>query len=121
MRGVVGEWRSGLESRGGGAVKEEPRDEESFDPIPKTPKDSNDEGNKEENLGLIFGREEGHDEEEEEDELYTDVNINQGRGIQTTQEVEDSHVTLTPVNPDGQQQSSSVSSQFVTSMLNLTL
>nr|GFB66497.1 hypothetical protein [Tanacetum cinerariifolium] len=60
-------------------------------------------------------REEGHDEEEDED-----VNINQGRGIQTTQEVEDSHVTLTPVNPDGQQQSSSVSSQFVTSMLNAT-
>nr|GFD07298.1 hypothetical protein [Tanacetum cinerariifolium] len=29
-------------------------------------------------------------------------------------EVEDSHVTLTSVNPDGQQQSSSVSSQFVT-------
>nr|GFB26150.1 hypothetical protein [Tanacetum cinerariifolium] len=33
----------------------------------------------------------------------------------------DSHVTLTPVNPDGQQQSSSVSSQFVTNMLNPTL
>nr|GEW65231.1 hypothetical protein [Tanacetum cinerariifolium] len=30
-----------------------------------------------------------------------DVNINQGRGIQTTQEFEDSHVTPTPVNPDG--------------------
>nr|GEX58590.1 hypothetical protein [Tanacetum cinerariifolium] len=62
-----------------------------------------------------------HNEEEEEDELYRDVNINQGRGIQATLEVEDSHVTLTPVNPDGQQQSSSVSSQFVTSMLNPTL
>nr|GEY98285.1 hypothetical protein [Tanacetum cinerariifolium] len=46
-------------------------------------------------------------------------NINQGRGIQTTQEFKDSHVTLTPINPNGQQQSSSVSSQFVTSMLNL--
>nr|GEX80185.1 hypothetical protein [Tanacetum cinerariifolium] len=65
--------------------------------------------------------EEGHDEEEEEDELYKDVNINQGRGIQMTQEVKDSHVTLTLVNPDGQQQSSSLSSQFVTSMLNPTL
>nr|GFD28471.1 hypothetical protein [Tanacetum cinerariifolium] len=64
----------------------------------------------EEDLGLNVGREEGHDEEEEEDKLYKDVNINQGRGIQTTQEVEDSHVTLTLVNPDGQQQSSSVSS-----------
>nr|GEX84131.1 hypothetical protein [Tanacetum cinerariifolium] len=60
-------------------------------------------------------------EEEEEDELYRDVNINQGRGLQTTLEAEDSHVTLTSVNPDGQQQSSSVSSQFVTSMLNSTL
>nr|GEW34034.1 copia protein [Tanacetum cinerariifolium] len=75
-------------------------------------------GNGEENLGINVGRKEGHDEEEEEDELYRDVNINQGRGIQTTQEFEDSHVTLTLVNSDGQQQSSSVSSQFVTSMLN---
>nr|GEY51655.1 hypothetical protein [Tanacetum cinerariifolium] len=103
-------------------VKEETRDEESFDPIPKTPKNTDNEGNGEENLGTNVGREEGHDEEEEEEEeeLYRDVNINLGRGIQTTQEFEDSHVTLTPVNPDGQQQSSSVSSQFVTSMLNST-
>nr|GFA33204.1 hypothetical protein [Tanacetum cinerariifolium] len=41
-----------------------------------------------------------------------------GREIQATLDVEDSHVTLTPVHPDGQQESSSVSSQFVTSMLN---
>nr|GFD09405.1 hypothetical protein [Tanacetum cinerariifolium] len=100
---------------------EETRDEESFDPIPKTPENSDDEGNGEEDLGLNVGREEGHDEEEEEDELYRDVNINQGRSIQTTLEVEDSHVTLTLVNPDGQQQSSSASSQFMTSMLNPTL
>nr|GEY66982.1 hypothetical protein [Tanacetum cinerariifolium] len=56
--------------------------------------------------------------------LYRDVNINlEGRDVQmtdvhTTQEFEDTHVTLTLVNPDGQQQCSSVSSQFVTSMLN---
>nr|GEW09610.1 retrovirus-related Pol polyprotein from transposon TNT 1-94 [Tanacetum cinerariifolium] len=56
-------------------------------------------------------------EEEEADELYRDVNINQGRGLLVTQNVKDSHVTLTPVNPDGLQESSSVSS-FVTSMLN---
>nr|GEY22003.1 integrase, catalytic region, zinc finger, CCHC-type, peptidase aspartic, catalytic [Tanacetum cinerariifolium] len=61
---------------------EELMDEESFHPIPKTPKNSDDEGN--------------------------------GRGIQATLEVEDSHVTLTLVNLDGQQQSSLVSSQFVT-------
>nr|GEV02499.1 retrovirus-related Pol polyprotein from transposon TNT 1-94 [Tanacetum cinerariifolium] len=34
--------------------------------------------------------------------------------VHTTQEFEDSHVTLTLVNPDGQQQSSFVSSQFPT-------
>nr|GEW17044.1 hypothetical protein [Tanacetum cinerariifolium] len=86
--------------------EEETKDEESFDLIPKTPENTNDEGNGEENLGTNVGREEGHDEEE--DELYRDVNINLGRGIQlgdvhTTQEVKDSHLTLTLVNPDGQQ------------------
>nr|GFB90408.1 hypothetical protein [Tanacetum cinerariifolium] len=104
-------------------AEKETRDEESFDPILKTPKNTNDEGNGEENLVMNVGREEGQDEEDEEDELHRDVNINLGRGIQIgvvhqTQEFKDSRVTLTPVNPDGQQQSSSVSSQFVTSMLN---
>nr|GEW21182.1 hypothetical protein [Tanacetum cinerariifolium] len=101
-------------------AEEEPRDKESFDPILKTPKDTDDEGNGENNLGINVGQEEGHDEEEEEYEQYRDVNINQGRGIQMNKEIEDSYVTLTPVNPDGQQQSSSMSSQFVTSMLNPT-
>nr|GFB22049.1 hypothetical protein [Tanacetum cinerariifolium] len=41
----------------------------------------------------------------------------EGRGLQVTQNIEDSHVTLTSVHPDGPQRSSSVSS-FVTSMLN---
>nr|GEZ76561.1 hypothetical protein [Tanacetum cinerariifolium] len=35
-----------------------------------------------------------------------------------SQDIEDSHVTLTPVNPNGQQESSSVLSHFVSSMLN---
>nr|GFB40010.1 hypothetical protein [Tanacetum cinerariifolium] len=100
---------------------EETRDEESFDPILQTPKNSDDDGNGDEDLGLNVGGEEGHVEEEEEDKFYRDVNINQGRGVQETLNVEDSHVTLTPVNPDGQHQSLSVSSQFVTSMLNPTL
>nr|GFC56888.1 hypothetical protein [Tanacetum cinerariifolium] len=65
---------------------EEIRDDESFDPISQTPKNSDDEGNGGEDLGLNVGGEEGHVKEEEEDELYKD--------------------------------SSSVSSQFVTSMLN---
>nr|GEX69453.1 hypothetical protein [Tanacetum cinerariifolium] len=63
--------------------------------------DSDEEGNDEENIGLNVGREEGQDEEDDEDELYKDVNINlEGRVVQmvdvhTTQEYEDSHVTLT--------------------------
>nr|GEU89357.1 hypothetical protein [Tanacetum cinerariifolium] len=100
---------------------EETREGESFDPIPQTPEDSEDESDGEEDLGLNISEEERHDEEEDEDELYRDVNINQGRGLQGTLEVIDTHVTLTPVKPDGQQESSSVSSQFVTSMLNPTI
>nr|GFA56597.1 hypothetical protein [Tanacetum cinerariifolium] len=55
--------------------------------------------------------------EEEADELYRDVNINQGRGLQVSQDIEDSHVTLTLTHSDGQQESSSTSS-FVTNLLN---
>nr|GEZ14291.1 hypothetical protein [Tanacetum cinerariifolium] len=97
---------------------EETREEESFNHIPQTPEDSEDKRDGEEDLVLNIGEEERHDEEEEKDELYRDVNINQGKGLQGTLEVEDTHVTLTPVKPDGQQENSSVSSQFVTSMLN---
>ncbi|GJT97255.1 hypothetical protein Tco_1092773 [Tanacetum coccineum] len=38
--------------------------------------------------------------------------------IQTTQVIQDTHVIITLVNPEGQQQSSSVSSGFVSNMLN---
>nr|GEZ20390.1 hypothetical protein [Tanacetum cinerariifolium] len=64
-------------------AEEETRDEESFDPIPKTPKNSDDKGNGKENLDINVGREEGHDEEEEKDKLYRDVNIHQGRAPST--------------------------------------
>nr|GEU39102.1 hypothetical protein [Tanacetum cinerariifolium] len=75
--------------------EEEAKDEESFDPIVQTPKNSDDEGNNDESLGLNVGGEEGQDAEDDDEELYRDVNINlEGRD------------------------SSSVSSQFVTSMLN---
>nr|GFA65645.1 hypothetical protein [Tanacetum cinerariifolium] len=73
--------------------------------------------------------EEETNEEDEGDELYRDVNVNlEGRDIdmidaqqtnvQTTQVIEDTHVIITSVNPEGQQQSSSVSSGFVSNMLN---
>nr|GFB01831.1 hypothetical protein [Tanacetum cinerariifolium] len=110
------------ESEGKSEEEEEIRqeEEESFDLIPKTPKESEEESNDEEDQDLRLSEEARIQEEEDADELYHDVNINQGRGLQVTQNVEDSHVTLTPlVNPDGPQESSSVSS-FVTIMLNPT-
>nr|GFD52406.1 hypothetical protein [Tanacetum cinerariifolium] len=91
-------------------------EEESFDLIPRTPEGTEDESNDEEDQELRLSEEARIQEEEEADELYRDVNINQGRGLQVTQNVEDSHVILTPVQPDGPQESSYVSS-FVTSML----
>nr|GFB71834.1 hypothetical protein [Tanacetum cinerariifolium] len=75
------------------------------------------EGNDEKDQDLRLSEEARIQEEEDADELYRDVNINQGRGLQVTQNVKYTHVTLTPVNPDGPQESSSMSS-FVSSMLN---
>nr|GEZ92093.1 hypothetical protein [Tanacetum cinerariifolium] len=93
------------------------KEEESFDPIPRTPEEGEDDGNGEEDQGLRISEEERMHEEEEADELYRDVDINRGRGLQVSQDIEDSHVTLTPVHSDGQQESSLMSS-FMTSLLN---
>nr|GEZ86449.1 hypothetical protein [Tanacetum cinerariifolium] len=103
----------------GESDKEETRqeEEESFDPIPRTLEGSENESNDEEDQELRLSEEAMIQEEEEIDELYHNININQGRGLQVTQNIEDSHVTLTPVHPDGPQESSSMSS-FVKSMLN---
>nr|GEY31842.1 hypothetical protein [Tanacetum cinerariifolium] len=76
-----------------------------------------DDGNGKEDQGLRISEEEMMHEEEEADELYRDVDINQGRGLQVSQDIEDSHLTLTPTHSDGQQKSSSTSS-FVTNLLN---
>nr|GEW04511.1 putative reverse transcriptase domain-containing protein [Tanacetum cinerariifolium] len=67
--------------------------------------------------------------EEESNELYNDVNINlEGRdfemidasltNVQATQVIEDTHVIMTVFTPEAQQQSSSVSSGFISNMLN---
>nr|GFD31635.1 hypothetical protein [Tanacetum cinerariifolium] len=72
------------------------KEEESFDPIPRTPKESKEESNDEEDQDLRLSEEARIQEDEDADELYRDVNINQGKGLQVTQNVEDSHVTLTP-------------------------
>nr|GEV19351.1 hypothetical protein [Tanacetum cinerariifolium] len=106
---------------------EEAKDEESLDPIVQTPshlENSDDEGNDDTSHDINVGGDKGPDAEDDDNELYGDLNINlEGQDVQmtdvhTTQVIEDTHVTLTPVNPDGQQQSSSVSSQFVSNMLN---
>nr|GEX27209.1 retrovirus-related Pol polyprotein from transposon TNT 1-94 [Tanacetum cinerariifolium] len=66
-----------------------------------------DEGNDDASLGMNVGGEEGHYVEDDDEELYKDININlKGRDVQmidvyTIQEFEDTHVTLTLVNPDG--------------------
>nr|GEZ99121.1 hypothetical protein [Tanacetum cinerariifolium] len=63
---------------------------------------------------------EQEEEKEEADELYRDVDINQGRVLQVSQIIKDSHVTLTPTHSDGQQESLSTSS-FMTNLLNPTM
>ncbi|GJV61247.1 hypothetical protein Tco_1467347 [Tanacetum coccineum] len=86
--------------------EEETNEDDTFDPIVHTPShvsSSDDEDSDNEVEGVDV---EG--EKSDEDATY----------VQVTQEIEDTHVTLTPVNPDGQQQSSSVSSGFVSNMLN---
>nr|GEV88996.1 integrase, catalytic region, zinc finger, CCHC-type, peptidase aspartic, catalytic [Tanacetum cinerariifolium]GEW70056.1 integrase, catalytic region, zinc finger, CCHC-type, peptidase aspartic, catalytic [Tanacetum cinerariifolium] len=70
--------------------------------------DDNDDDQDTDNDGddFIHPNKEGHDAEDDDEELYRDVNINlEGRVVQmtdvhTTQEFEDTHVALTPVNPD---------------------
>nr|GEY94340.1 hypothetical protein [Tanacetum cinerariifolium] len=57
---------------------------ESFDPIPRTPEDGEDDGNGEEDQGQRISEEERMHEEEEANELYCDVDINQGRGLQVS-------------------------------------
>nr|GFD20970.1 hypothetical protein [Tanacetum cinerariifolium] len=85
---------------------------------------TDDEDNDEDSDGMNVEGDEGENKEDDADELYRDVNINlKGRHIQmadvqTTQVIKDTHVTLTLVNPEGQQQSSFVSSRIVSNMLN---
>nr|GFC92484.1 hypothetical protein [Tanacetum cinerariifolium] len=99
------EQTKGRDESEGESDEEETRqeEEESFDPIPRTPEGSEDESSNEEDQELRLSKKARIQEEEEANELYRDVNINQGRGLQMTQNIKDSHVTLTPVHPDGPQ------------------
>ncbi|GKD91341.1 hypothetical protein Tco_1366848, partial [Tanacetum coccineum] len=106
-------------------VNEEESDEESDDES----NEDNDEEVQGANIEEEEMDEEATHEEDEANELYRDVNVNlEGRDtamtdaprtiVQTTQVIEDTHVIITPVNPESQQQSSSVSFGFVSNMLN---
>nr|GEY16494.1 hypothetical protein [Tanacetum cinerariifolium] len=111
------------ETKSDGVSEEEEttkKEEESFDPILRTPKDGEDDGNGEVDQGLRISEEERMHKEEEADELYRDVDINQGKGLQVSQDIEDSHMTLTLTHSDGQQESSSTLS-FMTNLLNLII
>nr|GEZ10287.1 hypothetical protein [Tanacetum cinerariifolium] len=64
-----------------------------------------DEGNKNDESddgkdGLRVGEEQRLIEEEEADELYRNVNINQGRGLQVSQDIEDSHALVDAYEAD---------------------
>nr|GFD35755.1 hypothetical protein [Tanacetum cinerariifolium] len=61
------------------------------DLIPRTPEESEEESNDEEEQESRLSEEARIQEEEDADELYRDVNINQGKGLQVTQNVEDTY------------------------------
>ncbi|GJT03659.1 hypothetical protein Tco_0838121 [Tanacetum coccineum] len=69
---------------------------------------------------------EGEHEQDEEDDLYRDVNVNLERSdtkmtdAQAKKNIEDAHVTLTTEPPIVQQQSSFVSSDLVSKFINLS-
>nr|GFC13819.1 hypothetical protein [Tanacetum cinerariifolium] len=60
-------------------------EEESFDPIPKTPEGSEDEGSNEEDQELRFSKEARIQQEEEADELYRDILIEKMEGNKSIQ------------------------------------
>nr|GEV26378.1 hypothetical protein [Tanacetum cinerariifolium] len=110
---------------------EETRDEESFDLILKTPENSNDEGNGEEDRGLNEDEgDDGEDDEEDEGGYDEQVSDEEEYDKETRDEESFDLILKTFENNDdegngkedrGLNKSSSVSSQFITSMLNPTL
>ncbi|GJR51934.1 hypothetical protein Tco_1402455, partial [Tanacetum coccineum] len=111
---------------------EDEKEEESSDPRVHTPSQSEPSDN-EENVDVAqseYTKEEEVNvehtyEEEDANDLYKDLNVNlEGRDADmtdaplTTQVIEDTHVTLTSVNPEGHRQSSSLSSGFISNTLN---
>ncbi|GKD68333.1 hypothetical protein Tco_1322423 [Tanacetum coccineum] len=120
----------------GSQVKKKMMMKRIFDPRVQTPshvESTDDEDDDEEVQGVnIEGEsmdEATNNEEDEGNELYRDLNVNlegrnvemmddQSTNVQITQETKDTHVIITPVILEGQQQSSSVSYGFISNMLN---
>ncbi|GJZ75018.1 hypothetical protein Tco_0639483 [Tanacetum coccineum] len=116
--------------------EEETDEDDTFDPIVHTPSlvsssDDEDSDNKVEGVDVegeksdedaTYVEDQGNEADKDtnanlegRDDVMTDVILPQ---VQATQEIKDTPVTLTSVNPDGQQYSSSISSGFVSNMLN---
>ncbi|GJU69159.1 hypothetical protein Tco_1255418 [Tanacetum coccineum] len=115
---------------------DEARQDDEVNEVNEVNEEESDDESNEEVQGANIKEEEMDEEathkEDETNELYRDVNVNlEGRDtkmkdaprtiVQTTKVIEDTHVIITSVNPEGQQQSSSVSSGFVFDVLVTTI
>ncbi|GJV62484.1 hypothetical protein Tco_1473312 [Tanacetum coccineum] len=98
-------------------IHEEDSDEDNASISSSDDEDSDDE-DEGKNVDGAKTQEEATDTEDQGNEEVKDTNTDLDERDKVMTDVEDTHVTLTPVNPDGQQQSSSVSSGFVSNMLN---
>ncbi|GJU62799.1 hypothetical protein Tco_1244634 [Tanacetum coccineum] len=98
-------------------IHEEDSDEDDSSISSSDDEDSDDE-DEGTNVEGAKSNEEATYEEDQGTEAVKDTNTDLDGRDKVMTDVEDTHVTLTPVNPDGQQQSSSVSSGFVSNMLN---
>nr|GEW57642.1 hypothetical protein [Tanacetum cinerariifolium] len=78
-------------------------DDEDVDEQTKGKDENNeDDDNNKEDQGLRIGEEDMIQEKEDAEDLYRDVDINQGLGLQVSQETKDSHVILTLTQSDAQ-------------------
>ncbi|GJV48098.1 hypothetical protein Tco_1438310 [Tanacetum coccineum] len=98
-------------------IHEEDSDEDDSSISSSDDEDSDDE-DEGTNVEGAKTQEEATETEDQGNEEVKDTNTDLDGRDKVMTDVEDTHVTLTPVNPDGQQQSSSVSSGFVSNMLN---
>ncbi|GJR31672.1 hypothetical protein Tco_1107904 [Tanacetum coccineum] len=98
-------------------IHEEDTDEDDSSISSSDEEDSDDEVEGTNVEGAKSGEEATYEEDQGNEAVKDTTTDLDGRDKVMT-DVEDTHVTLTPVNPDGQQQSSSVSSGFVSNMLN---